>query len=544
MWGSEVEPVGDVLGVAQDLGLRRVPLGPVPFLLEVGIERVGVLQALHVAARTRVAVPVPGAADVAAGLDRPHRAARRSAGGERRTSRRIRRRRRARRGVSDPCSDRSSLAGRSRSEPATTIPTCPNRTGSSGVAGRGQNRVRWTSTCHPRITRPVNGSATGSPPTRIPTGKRPRRGRLRGAALADAVGARCRPDRPDRHRRRTRRERGSADRTTRSASAGRHRRSCSPAPPSSTSATCRRSSAARSSGVSCSPRPRPGRDLAEPRHAGRTRRRRVRHQRVEDLVERCAPFAVRHPDRPHRSRPAEAQGHLVLHLPMDTPGLSMRPIVDMTTAHSFNQVFFDDVRTPGRMRVGDEGDGWRLAKVTLSNERVSLSSAGSLWGVGPSAEQLHRPDPRRAGRHRRSGAARRGGRACTSKPSCCASTACAALERDAARARPRARGVDPEDHGRRARPARDVARQGGRRCERHARRVGAGRRDAVVDAGRADREQLRSSVNGFADVEPIWHYGYLFHPALTLGGGTFAVQRNIVAEHVLGLPRSRTSSAA
>ena len=35
----------------------------------------------------------------------------------------------------------------------------------------------------------------------------------------------------------------------------------------------------------------------------------------------------------------------------------------------------------------------------------------------------------------------------------------------------------------------------------------------------------------------MWHYGYLFSPALTIGGGTFAVQRNIVAEHVLGLPR-------
>ena len=41
----------------------------------------------------------------------------------------------------------------------------------------------------------------------------------------------------------------------------------------------------------------------------------------------------------------------------------------------------------------------------------------------------------------------------------------------------------------------------------------------------------------FPDVDPIWHYGLLFSPALTLGGGTFAVQRNIVAEHVLGLPR-------
>ena len=75
-------------------------------------------------------------------------------------------------------------------------------------------------------------------------------------------------------------------------------------------------------------------------------------------------------------------------MPMDAEGLSMSPIVDMTTAHAFNQVFFDNVRIPVENRVGDEGDGWRLAKVTLSNERVSLSSAGSMWGVGPSAELL------------------------------------------------------------------------------------------------------------------------------------------------------------
>ena len=68
-------------------------------------------------------------------------------------------------------------------------------------------------------------------------------------------------------------------------------------------------------------------------------------------------------------------------VPMDTPGLTMSPIVDMTTAHSFNQVFFDDMRLPVENRIGEEGDGWRLAKVTLANERVSLSSAGSLWGA-------------------------------------------------------------------------------------------------------------------------------------------------------------------
>jgi alkylation response protein AidB-like acyl-CoA dehydrogenase len=38
-------------------------------------------------------------------------------------------------------------------------------------------------------------------------------------------------------------------------------------------------------------------------------------------------------------------------------------------------------------------------------------------------------------------------------------------------------------------------------------------------------------------VDPVWSYGFLFSPALTIGGGTWAVQRNIVAERVLGLPR-------
>src|SRR5690606_23688601 len=43
---------------------------------------------------------------------------------------------------------------------------------------------------------------------------------------------------------------------------------------------------------------------------------------------------------------------------------------------------------PAENLVGQENDGWRLTKVTLSNERVMLSSAGPLWGAGPSAADL------------------------------------------------------------------------------------------------------------------------------------------------------------
>jgi len=55
--------------VAQDLGLGGVALGPLPLGLELGVEAVGVVDALDVAASARVAVPVPGAADVVGALD-------------------------------------------------------------------------------------------------------------------------------------------------------------------------------------------------------------------------------------------------------------------------------------------------------------------------------------------------------------------------------------------------------------------------------------------------------------------------------------------
>ena len=61
-----------------------------------------------------------------------------------------------------------------------------------------------------------------------------------------------------------------------------------------------------------------------------------------------------------------------------------------------------------------------------------------------------------------------------------------------------------------------------------------GRLDAVKAEGTTEN---RLDTRQFPDVSSIWHYGYVFAPALTLGGGTFAVQRNIIAERVLGLPR-------
>ena len=77
--------------------------------------------------------------------------------------------------------------------------------------------------------------------------------------------------------------------------------------------------------------------------------------------------------------------------PMDAPGVTVRPLIDMTGAHTFNEVFLDEVRLPAGNLVGPAARGGRLAKVTLGNERVSLSGAGALWGMGPTAERPRRP---------------------------------------------------------------------------------------------------------------------------------------------------------
>lgn len=225
--------------------------------------------------------------------------------------------------------------------------------------------------------------------------------------------------------------------------------------------------------------------------------------------------------------------------PMHTPGITMTPIVDMTTAHSFNQVFFDDVRLPVSLRVGDEGDGWRLAKVTLSNERVSLSAAGSLWGAGPSADELL--DLIRAAAVRGEG---------VSDPVLRDQAVDVYIEArllDLNRMRSLSATLRGETPGPEASIQKIMADEHGQHVMALAKAL-AGANGMLAGSGPAGQIPLSSrggptennlgdGVNGFADVDPIWHYGYLFHPALTLGGGTFAVQRNIVAEYSLGLPR-------
>jgi alkylation response protein AidB-like acyl-CoA dehydrogenase len=208
--------------------------------------------------------------------------------------------------------------------------------------------------------------------------------------------------------------------------------------------------------------------------------------------------------------------------PIKAPGVTVRPIVDMTGDHAFNEVFLDEVRLPLDYLIGEVNEGWRLAKVTLGNERVALSGEGSLWGRGPTAKDL--VDLVRT-----------------------AGVAHSALEREdlvkcwahgeilrLLRLRLVSAALAGRDQGPEASVRKALADDHGQEVMGLANRL----------AGAAGMLNGRGPGGVAGSEGASWTYGFLYAQALTIGGGTSVVQRNIIAERVLGLPKDVTSLGA
>lgn len=199
-------------------------------------------------------------------------------------------------------------------------------------------------------------------------------------------------------------------------------------------------------------------------------------------------------------------------LDMRSPGITVRSIRQMDGKADFNEVLLDGVRVGADGLIGTENDGWRLAKVTLGNERVSLSGEGALWGHGPTADDVL--DLVRA----------HGG---TDDPVLRQRLAALHVEAEVLRLirlrtlAARVRGLEP---GPEASVRKALADEHGQHVMAIALAL------AGTDALLADRGPFGSDTRFWAD-------GYLYSRALTIGGGTSEVQRNIIAERVLGLPR-------
>ena len=212
----------------------------------------------------------------------------------------------------------------------------------------------------------------------------------------------------------------------------------------------------------------------------------------------------------------DAEAHLGITyfvVDMRTPGIEVRPLVQMTATHEFNEVFFHDARVPARNIVGREHDGWRLAKVTLGNERVSLSGEGALWGRGPTANDVVALVRAHGG---------------SSDPLQRQRLARLYIEAEVLRlirlrtVSARVRGLEP---GPEASVRKALADEHGQHVMAIAKEL-AGTHGMLTDHGPFGERD-----------DGTWHYGYLYARALTIGGGTSEVQRNILGERVLGLPR-------
>jgi alkylation response protein AidB-like acyl-CoA dehydrogenase len=191
---------------------------------------------------------------------------------------------------------------------------------------------------------------------------------------------------------------------------------------------------------------------------------------------------------------------------MHQPGVTVRPIVQITGTAEFNEVFFDDARTPESMVVGEVGDGWRVAMGTLAFER-GVATLGQQVGFRRELESVVAlakqtgafDDPLVRDRLTRSWVE---------------------LEVMRAYAQRTLASVTSGTPGTEASVAKLLWANWHRTLGELAMQV-LGSRGLVTPPGDLDQ----------------WQRLYLFSRADTIYGGSNEVQRNIVAERTLGLPR-------
>ena len=190
-------------------------------------------------------------------------------------------------------------------------------------------------------------------------------------------------------------------------------------------------------------------------------------------------------------------------VPLDQPGVEIRPIVQLTGTADFNEVFFDDARTDADLVVGQPGDGWRVAMGTLTFER-GVSTLGQQIRYARELSNLVEvakrtgaaDDPLIRERLTRSWAGLQTMR----------SYALATMDVEQAQART---------------TCRSCCGPTGIAIWASWRWTSSGKAGLVAEDGEFDE----------------WQHLYLFTRADTIYGGSNEIQRNIIAERVLGLPR-------
>ena len=217
-----------------------------------------------------------------------------------------------------------------------------------------------------------------------------------------------------------------------------------------------------------------------------------------------------------RTDPDAPKHHGITYLLVDmhSPGVTVRPLVQMTGASGFNEVFFDDVRVPKRNVVGHINEGWKVAVTTLMFERTAL---GGYYTYQRTVDRLVRLAQK----------VRRGDGTAWDDAAVRQHIAQFAIEVQAMKYTEYRRLTRPL-HGQPPGPEGSVGKLFGTELNLRLARF------AIELLGPYGALELGDE---FAIDEGRWSRMALAVRGMTIAGGTSEVQRNIIGERVLGLPK-------
>jgi alkylation response protein AidB-like acyl-CoA dehydrogenase len=201
------------------------------------------------------------------------------------------------------------------------------------------------------------------------------------------------------------------------------------------------------------------------------------------------------------------QGITCLLVDMKTLGIEARPLVTITRDAEFNEIFFTDVRVPVANTLGPVNEGWRVAMTTLAYERgtvakLHLGTRAKVVRLIATAKDTPLGD----------------GRVAADDPALRERLARVYMEAELLKLISE-RALSAELHGRAMGPEGSVAKLLWSETEQHV-------------------AEIASEILGPDALEGSWARDRVYSRALTIAGGTTQVNKNIVAQRILGLPRA------
>jgi len=201
---------------------------------------------------------------------------------------------------------------------------------------------------------------------------------------------------------------------------------------------------------------------------------------------------------------------------MKTPGITVRPLVQMTGERGFNEVFFDNVRVPRANLVGKLNEGWIVANTTLFHERNALGSTITTQTLFNRLKAL-------------AGSVMREGRPLTQDPVFRQRLADLEIRVEAMKYH-MLRQLSDSIHGRNPGIAQLVNKLVGTELNHE---LSTTAMEVMGDYSMLARDDELALDRGF------WPYEWMFSLGLVIGGGTSHIQKNIIAERGLKMPKGR-----